>query len=297
MASPEFRRRLDAQSVELLRTHPVTRRILELVRAGDDLDLQLRGSFVDVYLGGFSVFQIDLRPARIRLGSATERNPRPHPWVTTWIPLDDLHPADLEAGIEWVKDQRADKSPFSERQFESNVVRDNRPPDSRMIVLDRQVVQPGWKMRLDLLLYDSDSERLVLTELKLMTNIEATGEVFEQLLRHQGLLANNPGIAATYPHVYEQKVALGLLPQDLPWLRADRPPLLLYLLGGYDRATAFPWMREQIRTAVRRKRKEFRSLQVRMRSIAEFQEPGSCRLGSIAGLPLFEDWAKAEDLT
>lgn len=297
MASPEFRRRLNAQSVELLRIHPVTRRILELVRTGEDLDLQLRGSYVDVYLGGFSVFQIDLRPAKIRLGSATERNPRPHPWVTAWIPLDDVHPADLEAGIEWVREQRADKTTFSERQFESNVVRDNRPPDSRVIVMDRQVVQPGWKMRLDLLLYDCDSERLVLTGLKLMTNLEATGEVFEQLLRYQGLLANNPGIAATYPHVYEQKAALGLLPQDLPWLRADRPPLLLYLLGGYDRATAFPWMREQIRTAVRRKRKEFRSLQVHMQSIADFQEPGSCRLDSIADLPLFEDWAKAEDLT
>jgi hypothetical protein len=297
MAAPDFRRRLHPQAVELLRTHPVTRRILELVREGEDLDLQLRGSYVDVYLGGFSLFQIELRPPRIRLGSAAERNPRPHPWVTPWIPLDDVHPADLEAGIEWVNEQRAGKPTLSERQFESNVVRDNRTPDSRILVLDRQVVQPGWKMRLDLLLYDRDSERLVLAELKLLTDVEATGEVFEQLLRYQGLLANNPGIAATYPHVYEQKAALGLLPQDLPWIRADRPPLLLYLLGGYDRATAFPWMRERIRTAVRRKRKEFRSLQVHMQSIAGFQEPGSCRLGSIAGLPLFEDWAKAEDLT
>jgi hypothetical protein len=297
MAPPEFRRRLTTQSVELLRTHPVTRRILELVRQSEDLDLQLRGSYVDVYLGGFSVFQIDLGPARIRLGSATERNPRPHPWVTTWISLNDLHAADLEAGIDWVKEQRADKPALSERQFESNVVRDNRPPDSNVIVLDRQVVQPGWKMRLDLLLYDRENERLVLTELKLLTNVEATGEVFEQLLRYQGLMANNPGIAASYPHVYEQKVALGLLPHDLPWLRVDRSPLLLYLLGGYDRATAFPWMRERIRTAVRRKRKEFRSLQVHMHSFADFQEPGACRLGSIAGLPLFEDWARSEDLT
>lgn len=38
-------------------------------------------------------------------------------------------------------------------------------------------------MRLDLLLYDSENERLVLTEL-LLTNVEATGEVFEQLLRY-----------------------------------------------------------------------------------------------------------------
>lgn len=296
MAAEEFRRRLDSQSVELLRTHPVARRILELVRASEDLDLQLRGTYVDVYLGGFSVFQIDLGPARIRLGSATERNPRPQPWTTAWVALDDVDPGNLEAGIDWVKEQRSDKPSSGESQFESNVVRDNNAPDSAVIVLDRQMVQPGWKMRLDLLLYDVENERLVLAELKLLTNVEATGEVFEQLLRHQGLLTNNPGIAATYPHVYEQKVSLGTLRRELPWLRADRPPLLLYLLGGYDRATAFPWMRERIRTAVRRKRKEFRSLQVHMRSFAGYEDPGACRLGPIADLPLFEDWAKAEDL-
>ncbi len=297
MAPTEFRRRLKNESVELLRTHPVTRRILELVRAGEDLDLQLRGTYVDVYLGGFSVFQIDLGPSKIRLGSATERNPRPSPWISAWVSLDDLYPADVEAGIEWVKAQRADKSTASERQFESNVVRDNRSPDAKVLVLDRQVVQPGWKMRLDLLLYDSESERLVLTELKLLSNVDSSGEVFEQLLRYQGLLANNPGIAATYPHVYEQKVALGLASRDLSWLRVDRPPLLLYLLGGYDSATAFPWMRERIRTAVRRKRKEFRTLQVHMHSFPDFRSPGACKLSSIADLPFFEDWAKSEDLT
>ncbi len=110
-------------------------------------------------------------------------------------------------------------------------------------------------------------------------------------------MANNPGIAATYPHVYEQKAALGLASQDVRWLRVDRPPLLLYLLGAYDRATAFPWMRERIRTEVRRKRKEFRSLQIHMQSFPDFQNAGACQLGSIADLPLLEDWAQAEDLT
>ncbi len=175
MAPTEFRRRLKSESVELLRTHPVIRRILGLVRAGDDLDLQLRGTYVDVYFSGSSVFQIDLGPAKIRLGSATERNPRPSPWISPWVSLDDLYPSDVEAGIEWVKEQRGDQSPASERQLESNIVRDNRSPDSKVIVLDRQVVQPGWKMRLDLLLYDIENEQLVLTALKLLSNVETSG--------------------------------------------------------------------------------------------------------------------------
>ncbi len=163
--------------------------------------MQLRGTYVEVYWGGFSVFQIDLAPAKVRLGSASEKHPRPSPWTGAWASLDDLNRGDVELGIEWVKQQRADKSPTSERQFESNVVRDNRTQKSKVIVLDRQVVQPGWKMRLDLLLYDTVSERLVLAELRLPSNVETSGEVFEQLLRYQGLMANKPGMAASYPHV------------------------------------------------------------------------------------------------
>ena len=296
MPPVEFRRRLKGEAVEVLRTHPVTRRILEAVRAGEDIDLQLRGTYVDVYFAGFSVFQINLGPATIRLGSATEKQARPEPWVNTWMPLDSVSPDDVEPGIEWVKAQRAAKLTGRESEFESAVVRDNRAADSDVIVLDRQVVQPGWKMRLDLLLYDRSAERLVLAELKLLTNVETSGEVFEQLLRYQGLFANNPGIAATYPHVYEQKVALGVIEHDVPWIRVDRPLLLLYLLGGYEQPTAPTWMRERIRTAVQRKRREFRSLQIRMHSIPRFGEPGACKVPPVAGLRLFEQWAEDEDL-
>jgi hypothetical protein len=37
-----------------------------------------------------------------------------------------------------------------------------------------------------------------------------------RILGYQGLMADNPLIPATYPHVFEQKSALGLVKHDLP---------------------------------------------------------------------------------
>jgi hypothetical protein len=172
-------------------------------------------------------------------------------------------------------------------------VLDNRPPDAPVLVLDRQIVQPGWSMRLDLLLYDTHAERLVLAELKLLSNKEVAGHVFEQLLGYQGLMANNPLIPATYPHVFEQKVALGLIRHDLSGVRVDRPPLLLFLLAGFEGANTSAGKIERLQTAVAHKKKNFNSLQVRTHAFADFRTQ-SCRLPSISTLPLFEEWAERE---
>lgn len=289
-----FRRRLTYQALELLRTHPLTRSILDAVRSSDDLDLQLRGAYVDVYFAGFNVFQIKPASGKIRLGSENETQSRPHPWTSKWMALDDIQPGDIPFGIEWVKTQRANKLTGREVEFESRVVRDNRTSDSPILVLDRQIVQPGWKMRLDLLLYDTSAERLALAELKLLANPEADGRVFEQLLRYQGLLANNPWIAATYPHIYEQKVTLGLIDHDLGGVRVDQPPLLLYLLSGYEGPSTSTGKLERMRKAVTRKAKEFSTLQVHMYNWPDFQQAESCRLPSITDLPQFEQWAQSE---
>lgn len=296
MLEGEFRRRLSAESVEFLQSDPVARSILEAVRADETLDVQLRGAYVDVYHDSLPAFQLDLEGKRLRLGSPTDRRPRPAPWSGAWAPLEELGPEHVGTGIGWVKEQRVDRDTSLEREFESSVVRDNRSPEAHTIVLDRQVTQPGWNVRVDLVLYDVEGERLVLAGLGLVTNVDRSGEVFDALLRFQALLAHNPGIGADFPHVYEQKVALGLTSHDLPRLRVDRPPILLYALGGFDQATAVTWMRERIRIAVQRKRREFRTLRVHLQSIPSFREPGACRLHPVEGLPLFEEWAAAENL-
>ncbi|HEX2053825.1 MAG TPA: hypothetical protein VHJ78_08895 [Actinomycetota bacterium] len=296
MVEGEFRRRLPAGEVEFLRSDPVASRVLEAVHGDPSLDMQLRGTYVDVYYDSLSAFQLDFEGKRLRLGSPTDRRPRPDPWASPWASLADLRPEDIRSGIEWVKDQRAEKASALERYFESNVVRDNRSADSPVLVLDRQVAQPGWNLRLGLVLYDVAAERLVLAGLGLMTNVDRSGEAFEELLRYQALLAHTPGVAAAYPHVYEQKVQLGLLQHDLPRLRVDRSPLLLYVLGGFDQATAATWMRERIRIAVQRKRREFRTLQVHLQTVPGFREPGASRLKPVENLPLFEEWAATENL-
>lgn len=285
---------MTSEALDLLRTHPLTKSIIDTVRDSDELDLQLRGSYVDVYFAGFSVFQIKPGSRKIRLGSEKETEPRPAPWTDTWMGFDSIDPASIPLSIDWVKTQRAVKLTGREVEFESHVARDNNSSDAPLIVLDRQIVQPGWKMRLDLLLYDTHAERLVLAELKLLDNPEAKGDVFDQLLRYQGLLTNNPWIAATYPHVYEQKANLGLIRQDVSGLRTDRPPLLLYLLSGFSGSETSSGKLERMRASVARKAKEFRTLQVHMHNWPDFQAADSCRLPSVSTLPLFEEWADAE---
>ena len=238
-----------------------------------------------MYFAGYSVFQIKPASGKIRLGSENETQPRPQPWTSTWMSLDEIQTTDIPSGIEWVKTQRRNKLTGREVEFESRIVRDNRAPDSPIIVLDRQIVQPGWKMRLDLLLYDTCAERLVLAELKLLANPEADGRVFEQLLRYPGLLTNNPWIAATYPHIYEQKVALGLIDHDVGGLHVDRPPLLLYLLSGYQGSSTSPGKRERMRQAVTKKAREFSTLHVHMHNWPDFQQVEPCLLPSITKLP------------
>lgn len=293
-SSALFRRRLQSQALETIRTHPVTREILAIVADDDDLDVQLRGTYIDVYFAGFSVFQIKPGSKKIRLGSEKETQSRPAPWSEVWMSLDVINPSVLRESVGWVKAQRANKLTGREVEFESRVARDNNSRSAPLIVLDRQIVQPGWRMRLDLLLYDTEAERLVLAELKLLENPEANGDVFDQLLRYQGLLANNPWIAATYPHIYEQKAHLGLIEHDLAGLRADRPPLLLYLLSGFQGAETSSGKLERMRTAVTRKSKEFKTLQVHMHNWPDFQTATSCRLPSVPELPLFEEWADRE---
>jgi hypothetical protein len=53
-----FRRRLSSKALETMNTHPLARAILDTVAASDELDLHLRGTYVDVYFAGFNVFQI-----------------------------------------------------------------------------------------------------------------------------------------------------------------------------------------------------------------------------------------------
>jgi hypothetical protein len=288
-----FRRRLTSEALKTMTTHPLTRAILDIVVDSDELDLHLRGTYVDVYFAGFNVFQIKPAARSIRLGSENENEPRPHPWTQTWMPLDSIDPSDIPPSIEWVKQQRAVKLVGRESEFESKVVLDNRSADAPVLVLDRQVVQPGWRMRLDLLLYDTEVERLVLAELKLLTNKEVAGDVFEQLLGYQGLMANNPLIPAAYPHVFEQKSTLGLVKHDLSGLRVDRPPLLLYLLAGYEGSKTSSGKVERLRNAVDHKRKNFSTLRVHTHAFGDFRNE-SCRLPSIVSLPLFEEWAARE---
>ena len=291
--STVFRRRLTAKAMDILMTHPLTREILQRVAASNELDLHLRGSYVDVYFGGFNVFQIKPLAGTIRLGSENEKQPRPQPWTQKWMPLDAIDPAALDESISWVKEQREPKLKGRESEFESKVILDNRNPETPVVVLDRQIVQPGWSMRLDLLLYDTQAERLVLAELKLLSNAEVAGDVFEQLLGYQGLMANNPLIPATYPHVFEQKAALGVIKHDLPGLRVDQPPLLLYLLAGYDGPRTSTGKLDRLRKAVEHKRKRFNTLRVHTHAFGDFKNE-SCELPSIMRLPLFEQWAENE---
>lgn len=300
MSSPHggFRRRLSPESLEVLLNDPVCKRVVEAVKHDDCLDLQLRGSYVDVYYAGFSVFQIKTASRAIRLGSEIEKTQRPHPWTKTWMTLDEVKDTDdddINAAVDWVKTERAPKlaNEGRETEFESHVVRDNHSKESSVIVLDRQIVQPGWRMRLDLIMYDVASERLVLAELKLLSNPEAAGDVFKQLLLYQGLLANNPGIAASYPHIYEQKAALGLIDHDLDMMRVDRPPLLLYLLGGYKDELS-KGKKERVNKSAETFRKEYGTLRVHMHALDDYRREGpGCRLPSpVADLPLFNEWAK-----
>lgn len=300
MSSPQggFRRRLSPESLEVLLNDPVCKRVVEAVKRDDNLDLQLRGSYVDVYYAGFSVFQIKPASRAIRLGSEIEKTQRPHPWTKTWMRLDEVKDAgddDIKDAVEWVKTERAPKlaNGGRETEFESNVVHDNHSRESSVIVLDRQIVQPGWRMRLDLIMYDIASERLVLAELKLLSNPEAAGDVFKQLLLYQGLLANNPGIAASYPHIYEQKAALGLIDHDLDMMRVDRPPLLLYLLGGYKEELS-EGKKERVNKSAETFRNKYGTLRVHMHAIDDYKTKGpGCRLpSSVADLPLFDKWAR-----
>ena len=288
-----FRRRLTSEALEVMNTHPLTRAILEKVASSDELDLHLRGTYVDVYFAGFNVFQIKPSTRTIRLGSDSETKARPHPWTHKWMPFEAVDPTDIPSSIEWVKQQRAAKLVGRESEFEFKVILDSRHADAPVLVLDRQIVQPGWSMRLDLLLYDTEAERLVLAELKLLSNKEVAGDVFEQLLGYQGLMANNPLIPATYPHIFEQKSALGLVAHDLPGIRVDRPPLLLYLLGGYAGAQKSLGKVERLRKAVEHKKKRFSTLRVHTHAFGDFKNE-SCTLPSILSLPLFEEWAERE---
>jgi len=286
-ATNYFRRRLRGSDLDLLRTHPLLQLLVETVRNDDELDLQLRGLYVDIYYQGYNAFQIHFPGRKVRLGSEHDKD-RPEYWPKKWMPIDDISTEHVPQALQWVKIQRDKQLALDERQFESVVVRDNRAADSVAVVLDRQIVQPGWKQRLDLLLYDLESERLVLAELKLISNKEIAGDVFEQLLRYQGLLANNPQIQATYPHVFEQKVALGLVEHDLHALRVDRPPLLLLLLAGLNEHTSKGKV-DRLCAGAKRKHSEFRSLDVRVQSWSDFSL-APCRIPPISQLPPFEEW-------
>lgn len=123
-----------------------------------------------MYFAGFNVFQIRPLARTIRLGSDNEKETRPKPWTQKWMSLDSIDRTDLDSSIAWVKEQRVPKLKGRESEFESKVILDNRSPHTPVVVLDRQIVQPGWSMRLDLLLYDTQAERLVLAELKLLYN-------------------------------------------------------------------------------------------------------------------------------
>jgi hypothetical protein len=291
--STAFRRRLTHEALNVMRTHPLTGAILKTVAASDELDLHLRDTYVDVYFAGFNVFQIKPLARTIRLGSDNETQARPQPWSQKWMPFDAIDPSAIPSSIAWVKEQRQSKLKGRESEFESKVILDNRHADAPVLVLDRQIVQPGWSMRLDLLLYDTQAERLVLAELKLLSNKEVAGDVFEQLLGYQGLMANNPLIPATYPHVFEQKAALGLVNHDLPGLRVDQPPLLLYLLAGYEGPKTSSGKLDRLRKAVEHKKKRFNTLRVHTHAFGDLRNE-SCTLPSIPTLPLFEEWAESE---
>ena len=104
-----------------------------------------------------------------------------------------------------------------------------------------------------------------------------------RILGYQGLMADNPLIPATYPHVFEQKSALGLVKHDLPGLRVDRPPLLFYLLAGYDGSKTSPGKLERLRKAVDHKKKNFNTRRAHTYTFGDFRnEP--CTMPSIVSV-------------
>ena len=283
-----FRRRLRAEDVRLFLSHPVLIHILEEVKERTELDLQLRGSYVDVYYGGYNLFQIHCRAKQLHLGSQSDTD-FPEFWPKRTMDLDEIDPTNIAPAIAWLQ-QRRSKPGTDERSFESAIIRDNSAFDALVVVLDRQIVQPGWKKeRLDLLLYDTTEQQMVLGEVKLLANKEIAGDFFPQLLRYQGLVANNPSIQATYPHVFEQKATLGVVQHELDALRADKAPLLLLLMSGFDARTTSKGLTERLHTAAKRKSTEYATLDVRVHNWSDFTE-APCRLPAISEMPRFEEW-------
>ncbi len=86
-------------------THPLLQLLVETVRNDDELDLQLRGLYVDIYYQGYNAFQIHFPGRKVRLGSEHDKD-RPEYWPKKWMLIDDISTEHVPQALQWVKIQR-----------------------------------------------------------------------------------------------------------------------------------------------------------------------------------------------
>ena len=210
-----------------LREDPKLVALLQFCRADLSLSIFLRGSTLDVYWEGFVVFHVSLASGTLQVGSAKidkAGGDRP-------ASLAALDPADIPRLVDWVKGRRAEKAAFGspELRFETAIIRDNRALGSHVMVLDRQIAQPGVKGRLDLMLLDVGSSRLAVAELKVERNPDVRRPVLGQLQHYVDVFSN---LAPDYAKVLSQMQLLGLVANRHATVNPNEKPLPVLLLAG-----------------------------------------------------------------
>ena len=284
-----FRRHLRDDFLFLLQTHPTALAMIDAGRSDPDLDVRLRGTKVDIYFHGYVVFRIGSNGS-LQVGSAARDKGEGFPRR-----LNEVTPGQVEALINRLKALRQEQYlAKSENSFESKFIANNQTMDSAIEVIDRQIVHPGEGLRrIDLLLADTDTGRLVLAELKLEDNPEIRSKVFRQLADYRDLFARRPAIQEDYVRVFEQLRILNLT-NGAETIDVSGPPLLALLIGGHpDTSYRSSMSPIAIRNAARKKRDSHPELDVHTHYWPNFQSQDLLLAKPLRALPRFEEWASS----
>jgi hypothetical protein len=235
MSKKEF-----ARSLEYI-NHLLSRGKLSFLRnkalIGDDVDIQFRGKYLNLYYKGASLLKFEWRSENTYEITISDKYLKPIEikWLDARNKLDDASIQPIRKNFKEIVKLlkinirclgKGKENAFEQIFIENNLNIRNEPSFK---VIDRQVVIPGSKDRLDIValsrIKDSAEYRLNLIELKYGED-KRIEDVYDNQLHPYYLRFKEeyPSIVEQYQKIIEQKKRIGLLPQITEKITISKDP-------------------------------------------------------------------------